>query len=621
MTYSKRCAKCGKDFTIGEGQLGALSRTEELISAKEGMDFTRMVKVTCPHCGTSSLAPRTDLRPEETPTLDALDLATYRRLEAAARRITDLLPRAFESPGPLFNESRRRIIEAWVSNFAKNIADANRAVVEGRDTNGNTISRDQVGDGLNRMCSEYREGLKRLEDVCGSRVRQEFETLLSETSECAAGLKRAAVSKPAPAGNGETGRARPEVAAPTRAKPTAPMLWEREPGKAEKESNVRKTSRVPELDTKLAEAAWLLDHSRGAWFSWIAALAGFFLVVAPPWFRGEGLRIGWGLLGALGGLLVGALVVQALHSGPWGVKAALKRICRESGLGEGDLLEHLPARLQNAPDVLEFLDEAAFRRGMERNRTDIEISVNTALAQPKNFNERAIGDALSATEAKDVDLVGLFQMSSSDERAPIQVLASVSEAVAKERQRLIAERNRRAGDLMMSTVGSNVDINTALQHCLQQAGDQMSPQFGRFYLGYGILNAAVAPMVKNLSWHEAVDTMMGWPGETPQSLGLGAFLQGYWQDGPSDAISPTLLASRTMCWVYFNPKKWETLRRLLEDAALHESGTKGGKTHAKALQTQWRQFAQEISRHAELLSKREEHKAAADTVKKQCASV
>jgi hypothetical protein len=267
---------------------------------------------------------------------------------------------------------------------------------------------------------------------------------------------------------------------------------------------------------------------------------------------------------------------------------------------------------------LEYLDESAFKRGMERNRGAIESRVNAALDQPETVNERAIGAALSANETKDID-PRLTTTPLSDEQAKIQVLAAVSEAVSKEKQRLIAERNRRAGDLMLSTVGSNVDINTALQQSLQQAGAQMGPQFARFYLGYGILNAAVLPLVKGWSWHEGVDTFMGWPGEVPPSLGLGAFLQGYWQDNPSDAISSALLASRTMCWVYHYPKKWETLKRLLEDVALHQSGT--GKLQAQALKPQWRQFAQEISRHAELLSKREEHKDSAETVKKQCSSV
>lgn len=62
MTYSKQCGKCGGIFTFGEEQIEPLSRTEQLICAKENLDFVNMVKITCSLCGTPSLTPRADLK-------------------------------------------------------------------------------------------------------------------------------------------------------------------------------------------------------------------------------------------------------------------------------------------------------------------------------------------------------------------------------------------------------------------------------------------------------------------------------------------------------------------------------------------------------------------------------
>ena len=61
-TYEKKCQKCGRTFTFTESGMESLSRTEQMICAKENLDFTNMVKVTCTLCGTPSLAPRNQLR-------------------------------------------------------------------------------------------------------------------------------------------------------------------------------------------------------------------------------------------------------------------------------------------------------------------------------------------------------------------------------------------------------------------------------------------------------------------------------------------------------------------------------------------------------------------------------
>ena len=99
-----------------------------------------------------------------------------------ASTVGSILRRAFESPGPLFSGERQKILSMWLANFTKNLEGVVTAIETGRDMGGNNISPNEVLAGLERMCSEYgrHDTLKRLEDVCGRGIRDDFERVLRE---------------------------------------------------------------------------------------------------------------------------------------------------------------------------------------------------------------------------------------------------------------------------------------------------------------------------------------------------------------------------------------------------------------------------------------------------------
>ena len=90
-------------------------------------------------------------------------------LNAQRAAAKNVLSRAFNNPGPLFNSARKAIIEKWIKNFIRNLDAAVTAIQAGQGMNGLPISRADIGSGLVRICNEYSrpEVLMRLEEVCG----------------------------------------------------------------------------------------------------------------------------------------------------------------------------------------------------------------------------------------------------------------------------------------------------------------------------------------------------------------------------------------------------------------------------------------------------------------------
>jgi hypothetical protein len=98
---------------------------------------------------------------------------------APVSEVRELVKRAFEAPGPLYNAERRDIITRWLENFANNLDAAAAALRTGRDVNGRPMTRAGLAAAVEQMCSEYTRGVSRLEEVCGRAVRERFERILA----------------------------------------------------------------------------------------------------------------------------------------------------------------------------------------------------------------------------------------------------------------------------------------------------------------------------------------------------------------------------------------------------------------------------------------------------------
>ena len=99
-----------------------------------------------------------------------------------ASAVQNIIAEAFDNPGPLCNGERRGILTAWLSNFSRNLNAAVEAVENGKDMRGSRISELQIHQGLVRMCDDYgrADTMKRLEDVCGSSIRKNFDRILCD---------------------------------------------------------------------------------------------------------------------------------------------------------------------------------------------------------------------------------------------------------------------------------------------------------------------------------------------------------------------------------------------------------------------------------------------------------
>ena len=129
-------------------------------------------------------------------------------------------------------------------------------------------------------------------------------------------------------------------------------------------------------------------------------------------------------------------------------------------------------------------------------------------------------------------------------------------------------------------------------------------------------------VLKGWEEDEAIDTLMAWPGELRPFLGLASYLQGFWgAQAENNKTPPRELGGRVMCWIYGYPDRWETVKRSVEMAAVHDAALREGKVTTHALRTEWREFAREVSRHADILKRREEHKQEAQATQALCKKV
>jgi len=293
-------------------------------------------------------------------------------------------------------------------------------------------------------------------------------------------------------------------------------------------------------------------------------------------------------------------------------------ICQ--AVDEAPAVEQIDLRITiYAPDVREFLDPEGFKRCMQRRLISIERLVTGVLENPSCVNEDAVRETVSNPTGK----ADIAQLGRGDPRVlRIQATQVVCKVISEQLKSIISARMKRAGEIMIRYAGNQVDIGTLLEACIQQANSEMTSQWARFYAVYAVLGGALMKIVKSWEWEEAIDTLMGWPGELRPALGLAAFLQGYWADEQGqNGVSPKVLAGRVMCWVYCYPDRWETVKRTMEMAGVHEAALRQGKIALQALTQQWREFAAEIARHAELLKQREEHKGEAEATLKHCKKV
>ena len=123
-------------------------------------------------------------------------------LRALAVEVRLVAASAFASPGPMFNEARKRILEEWFANFASNLEGAAEALETGRGMDGNPISVAEVAEGLNRMCDGYADDYgkagQRLADICGADVRDQFRDVLARTRSLASDIYPTASAREVP---------------------------------------------------------------------------------------------------------------------------------------------------------------------------------------------------------------------------------------------------------------------------------------------------------------------------------------------------------------------------------------------------------------------------------------
>jgi len=259
------------------------------------------------------------------------------------------------------------------------------------------------------------------------------------------------------------------------------------------------------------------------------------------------------------------------------------------------LVPHLPIRLANAPDVLKGLDEAGFMREMDERLHRTDEIVQWALSNPKCVNEVAVNEVLA--RHGEGGLPQGILLGGNIVIARIQAIDLIGKVIAEQHKNIIDARLKRAGQYMMENIGAAQDPAALLKLGLAHADNDMSPQWARFYLLYGILGGGLLKALAGWPWEDAVDTIMGWPGELRPFLGLSAFLQGFFLGlNKNDRGLPRILAGRIMCWVYAFPDRAETLRHCLEMAAVHQGTVKDGQTDLQGLKGPWQSFAREIVR-------------------------
>jgi len=181
MKFAKTCGHCNRSFTLTEAGMQPLSQVEQLLAQKEGLDWTRMVKVTCTECGTSSLVNEAELR-----AVTAGEVVDERLASMAAR------VRAVKAG------VTHEVLSKWLENLAHNLDEASVAAISGRDRNGTAMSRAQLAEALERMRGEYAKGLDRLEQVAGADARARIGRVLEEMQEWTKGAPEARTTPTAP---------------------------------------------------------------------------------------------------------------------------------------------------------------------------------------------------------------------------------------------------------------------------------------------------------------------------------------------------------------------------------------------------------------------------------------
>lgn len=82
------------------------------------------------------------------------------------------------------------------------------------------------------------------------------------------------------------------------------------------------------------------------------------------------------------GFVIGLLLIAALRGGPWGTKAIILRTCSQAGFTKEQMVLHLPLRLKNAPDILEFLDLQGFKQRMQARLNTVHSVIGGVLEKP-----------------------------------------------------------------------------------------------------------------------------------------------------------------------------------------------------------------------------------------------
>jgi hypothetical protein len=325
---------------------------------------------------------------------------------------------------------------------------------------------------------------------------------------------------------------------------------------------------------------------------------------------------GTGILAGVGGAVVGFVAIALMRIGPWGAESTLARACRRAGLSKEEAVPYLPVRLKYAPDIREFLDATGFKQERQARLDGIQSHVKAVLAEPLSVAEAQVRKAaLNPTG----EVILAADTADKAHTVRLHAIHVVGKVISDEMQRILSARAKRAGQIMLDSIGMHADVNTALQVALAQANAEMAQEWAKFYALYAILGGALMNVLRGWEEEEAIDTLMAWPGELRPFLGLASFLQGFWgARAEGDVPSPRVTAGRVMCWVYCYPDRWETLKRTMEMACVHEAALRQGKIATHALKAPWHQFAGEIARLATIVAEKKEHKEGAKATLEHC---
>ena len=112
------------------------------------------------------------------------------RLKSIAAGLRRLAARAFENPGPLFDEERKGTVSRLLATFARHVDVAADALRNGEDMHGRPVSPAQVGGLLAGVCGECRRLVERVAEVCGSEVTHYLRDFLDKVSDLADEMAR-----------------------------------------------------------------------------------------------------------------------------------------------------------------------------------------------------------------------------------------------------------------------------------------------------------------------------------------------------------------------------------------------------------------------------------------------